>query len=179
MAEIKIDSKATEYLKNKIGGEGWGLILVDELPELGDESLLYKTPDGKIWSCVNTEETSEWSQVNGGGSSLKLATVYFYHSGYLSSVSLYIDESLGHPVTYTELFNYLNDNGFNAQGRCLVKYPCSGGIQNDGDYVTVDGIYINQDGTSIVVSGIEYNSYGNLYEVTNDEDFTITYLGQD
>ncbi len=53
MAEIKIDAKATEYLKNKIGGEGGGLILVDELPELGDESLLYKTPDGKIWSCTN------------------------------------------------------------------------------------------------------------------------------
>ena len=38
-------------------GGGGGVTLVDTLPEVGDESLIYKTPDGKLYSCVNTEET--------------------------------------------------------------------------------------------------------------------------
>ena len=50
------DNKALNQLK-KITGSGGGMVLVDELPEIGKEDVLYKTPDGKIWSCINTTET--------------------------------------------------------------------------------------------------------------------------
>lgn len=50
------DNKALNQLK-KITGSGGGMVLVDELPEIGKEDTLYKTPDGKIWSCINTTET--------------------------------------------------------------------------------------------------------------------------
>lgn len=50
------DNKALNQLK-KITGSGGGMVLVDELPEIGKEDTLYKTPDGKIWSCINTTKT--------------------------------------------------------------------------------------------------------------------------
>lgn len=45
----------TNWPKNA-GGEG-GMVVVDDLPEEGDPTLLYKLPDGTIWSCVNKTET--------------------------------------------------------------------------------------------------------------------------
>lgn len=38
-------------------GENGGLIKVDELPEVGEEGVLYETPDGKYYTCTNTTET--------------------------------------------------------------------------------------------------------------------------
>ena len=56
----KIKRVMKDFSQNLSGGSsGGGMILVTELPEVGKEDTLYKTPDGKIWSCINTTEEKE------------------------------------------------------------------------------------------------------------------------
>ena len=64
--EIKLDQKATNYLKGKFSKGG--VQLVDTLPEVGNENTLYKTPDGKIWSCTTTIEEKVISDLEVGKS---------------------------------------------------------------------------------------------------------------
>ena len=50
------------------GSTSGGMVIVDTLPEVGDPNLLYKLPDGKIWSCVNKTETRIISDLEVGKS---------------------------------------------------------------------------------------------------------------
>lgn len=49
-------------------GESGGLIKVDELPEVGEEGVLYETPDGKYYTCTNTTEEKVISDLEVGKS---------------------------------------------------------------------------------------------------------------
>ena len=51
----KIERTIRDFCMN-VSGSG-GIVPVKELPEVGEEGVVYETPDGKMWACKNTTET--------------------------------------------------------------------------------------------------------------------------
>lgn len=73
--------------------------VVDELPEVGKPDVLYKLPDGTIWSCVNTTETQTVCDLK-VGESFKLVESISYND--LESTKAHLKSPA--PITEGEIY---------------------------------------------------------------------------
>lgn len=128
--EIKLDKKATDYLKGKFSKGG--VQLVDTLPEVGNENTLYKTPDGKIWSYTTTVEEKVISDLEVGKSykfkdEILVKDIRNHLTGISGIVTVEVDDETyfefnkynpgKQPVEYT--IHYYADNGNRS-----ISYEC-------------------------------------------------------
>ena len=108
----------------------------------------------------------------GGGSQLYYISVYGMVGGYATSITLQVDEdSL---ETYNDLYSYLQNKGFDkGNGGNATKALNGCGLNNESDsYI---GITIDTFDEVLCIIGV----YGSITQIDNDEEFSITYLGQE
>ncbi len=131
--EIILDSKAVAEIRKIVGGGD--LIKVDTLPEVGKEGVLYKTPDGKYYTCTNTTEEKVISDLKVGKSfKLKDKVTAGDITSLLSSgqaiVGLYFDEE-GYSLLNLEKITYEDDRpteyyiNYDEGDNDSIEYHCT------------------------------------------------------
>lgn len=121
------------------GSTGGGMVIVDTLPELGEPNLLYKLPDGTIWSCVN--ETGTICDLKVGESYKLVETI---STDYVMNTLMGEDGIIGNAKAFVE-------------GQEYPKFQ-----------VITDAMTGNQDFAYCLVNDRSYAYYHIDYEVTPD-----------
>ncbi len=129
--EIKLDSKATNYLKDKLGGGG------------------------------------------SGGSQIQYIDIYGSINDYTMDVTIQVDDNT--LETYEDLYNYLYNKGIRTNDATFIS---TFGTNSNGDEIfiaiasqSVSTPFANEHNLIVV------NTSGNPIKIIDDENFSITYLG--
>ena len=161
--EIKLDQKATNYLKDKLGGGEGGTTVVANPTLSGDEDNLTGLQVGETKYAV------------GGGKQLYQHTINLVDNTTPKGVIAFtIINASNEKFTINTLKNYLETNYTIDFQDNLVYLPCNGvATLGGGTYPTIIGIGYLNDGESTGLATIEITSSGYSENDYVLEDFTI------
>ena len=153
--EIKLDSKATNYLKDKIGGQGGTTVVANPTLSGDEESLTGLEVDGVKYVISSSGPT------------------LYQHNITLNAIigpedaeqSFFLTTSIittsNTPLTLNTLVRYLYDNGFEYNNG---KPKCINASGSENGYV-ITGVY-NDDENDLTKLGICYDDQ--MYELKTD-----------